>query len=140
MARTKTKPTGRPPTSLTEGQWKDVERMAKAMCTAQEIADYLGIAKSTLQTGPEIKDRFSKVMRQKSAATKLAVREKQLRLAMKGQPVGSIWWGKQHLGQTDRNQVLPPDGGPLDQIQNAAQRLGDVLDKLAKREEERARF
>src|SRR5262245_23380879 len=90
---------GRPAATLTEAQWKQVERMAKAMCTHQEIADYLGVQKAVLTQGLAIKDRFLEITRHHTAKTRLEVREKQLALAKKGQPVGSIWWGKQHLGQ-----------------------------------------
>lgn len=137
MPSTKRKPKviGRPPTTLTPAQWGDVERMAKALCTAQEIADYIGIPKRTLYDGVEIKDKFLALMKKKAAETRLRVREQQLEAALKGNPVGSIWWGKQHLNQTDRNVVQPPEGGPLDQIAGAAQRLNDVLDKLANRQE-----
>lgn len=130
----KARPTGRPPKTLTSQQWAKVVEMAKAMCSIQEIADYLGLSKPTLINGPEIKDRFLAITKQAAAETRLKVRQKQLDLAMQGQPVGSIWWGKQHLGQTDRNTVSMPESGPLDQIQGAAQRLGELLDKLAKRQ------
>lgn len=126
---------GRPATTLTEEQWTLAERMARAMCPAQEIADYLGISKSVLYNGPEVKERFLAMWKKATAETRLKVRENQLEQAMKGQPVGSIWWGKQHLNQTDRNVVSPPEGGPLDQIQGAAQRLAEVIDKLSKKQE-----
>jgi hypothetical protein len=134
MARKrKAKRTGRPPASLTEAQWKTVERMARAMCTQKEIAEYLGIARHTLM-GVGLKERFESIFRMKQAATRLDVREHQLEQALGKGPVGMIWWGKQHLGQTDRQVVAPPEGGPMDQIQGAAQRLVEVLDKLAKRQ------
>lgn len=136
MAKPKKKPkpkVGRPASTLTPQQWATVERMAKAMCTHQEIADYLSVPKATLTQGVQIKERFLEITRKAAAATRLEVRENQLEQARKGQPVGSIWWGKQHLNQTDRNLPTPLEGGPLDQIQGAAQRLADVLDKLAKK-------
>ncbi len=46
--KAKPKPTGRPPTEISEAQWKVIEQMAKDMCTQQEIADYLGIGIRTL--------------------------------------------------------------------------------------------
>lgn len=125
---------GRPPAELAERQWKTVERMAKAMCSQKEIADYLGIERHTLM-GVGLKDRFSQLYRMKQAATRLALREKQLEDSLKGKNiVARIWTGKQYLGQTDRNVVGLPESGPMDLIQGAAQRLVDVLDKLAKRQ------
>ena len=123
-------------TEITEDEWATLERMATAMCTQQEMADYLGISKRTFYA-PHLKDRFDALTRKAAAATRLQVREHQLDQALGKSPVGYIWWGKQHLQQTDRHVVAPTEGGPMDQIQGAAQRLSEVLDKLARRHEAR---
>ncbi len=119
-------------TEITEDEWSTLERMAYAMCTTQEMADYLGISKRTFYA-PHLKERFDTIVKKAAASTRLKVREHQLDQALGKSPVGYIWWGKQHLQQTDRHVVAPQDGGPLDQIQGAAQRLAEVMDKLAKR-------
>lgn len=122
-------PTGRPLTEITNAQWRHLERMASAMCTHEEMADHLGIGKRTLYE-PHLKERFERLTRMKRAASILDVRERQLEAAKKGQPVGSIWWGKQHLGQKDKHEH-EHTGGALDVIAGAEERLTELLNKLA---------
>src|SRR6185503_13206921 len=86
------KETGRPRKGLTEAQWRMAEEMAGDMCTAQEIADRLGIGRRTLYE-PHNRERFEDVMRRKSAATKWRVRKRQLQQVLKSgtNPVPVIW-------------------------------------------------
>lgn len=102
------------------------------MCTHDEMADYLGISKRTFYA-PHLRERFERVTRMAAAATRWDVRKKQHEQALKGQPVPSIWWGKQHLNQSDRNQLAGPGGGPLEFATSASDHLSEVLDRLASR-------
>lgn len=129
-----TKGKGAPHIEITDAGWAQVERMATALCTADEIADYLGISRKTLYSGA-IKERFQAVQRMKAAASKLEVRERQLDKAKSGNPVDSIWFGKQHLGQTDRQAVTGADGGPLEIALASIDDMRALLDKLKRKAE-----
>ena len=120
---------GAPALRITEAGWAHIERMAIALCTADEIADALGIAKKTLYAG-ENKDKFTLLQGRKRAESLLLVRERQLEKAKTGHPVDSIWFGKQHLGQTDRSQLTGKDGGPLEVALASVEDLNALLDKL----------
>lgn len=128
----KKRKTGRPATEITEAQWKTLEEMAADMCTHDEMADYLGVTKRTFYA-PHLRERFERLTRKSAAATRWSVRKKQRMRAEKGEPVPSIWWGKQHLNQSDRNQVTGKGGGPLEFASAATDHLTEVLDRLAAR-------
>ena len=126
---------GRPPTEISAAQWRTIEGMAQALCTHDEIADYLGVTKRTLYA-PHIREKFERITKMKVASTKYRVRKRQMESALKGNPVASIWWGKQHLGQSDRSAITGADGGPLQFAGSAVDSLALVLDKLAKQRAE----
>ena len=126
---------GRPPTEITEAQWRVVERMAADMCTHDEIADYLGISKRTLYA-PHIRPRFDQITKMKAAATRWNVRKRQLKSALGGAVVPSIWWGKQHLGQKDKQEHTGSGATAFDQVAGAEERLLQLLEKLAKNKEQ----
>ncbi len=114
---------------LTEKDWKALESMASDGCTAEEMASYLGIGKRTLYA-PHLRDRFMRVTEIAWAKTKWAVRKRQKQAALKGNPVDRIWWGKQYLGQTDKQQVSNAPS-VLESVGDATERLVEVLNRLA---------
>jgi len=114
---------------LTDKDWKALESMAGDGCTAEEMASYLGISKRTLYA-PHLRDRFMRVTEIAWAKTKWAVRKRQKQAALKGNPVDRIWWGKQYLGQTDKQQVSNAPS-VLESVGDATERLVEVLNRLA---------
>ena len=114
---------------INEKQWKVLETMAGDGCTHDEMAAYLGIAKRTLYA-PHLRDRFQRLTDIAWAKTKWAVRKRQKQAALKGNPVDRIWWGKQYLGQTDKNQVSNAPS-VLETVGDATERLVEVLNRLA---------
>ncbi len=114
---------------LTEKDWKALESMAGDGCTAEEMAAYLGVGKRTLYA-PHLRDRFMRVTEIAWAKTKWAVRKRQKQAALKGNPVDRIWWGKQYLGQTDKQQVSNAPS-VLESVGDATERLVEVLNRLA---------
>lgn len=123
---------GRPRFEVTEAGWAVVEEMARDLCTVEEVADYLGVSKPTL-LAPHNRERFERTMRTKRAATIWKVRTRQREKAEHGNPVDSIWFGKQHLGQSDRQAITGADGKPLEVAWSGIEMLGDLLDRLEKR-------
>ena len=121
---------GTAPTEITEAQWKTLGDMARDGCTHDEMAEYLGISKRTFYA-QHLRERFQRVTGVAWAKTRWAVRKRQHERAIKGNPVDSIWWGKQYLGQADKQQVSQ---GPsvLEAVGDATERLLEVLERLAK--------
>lgn len=128
MARPKTKPTGRAPTEISTVQWGTLRSMAEDGCTHDEMAAYLGISKRTFYA-PHLKDRFLTLTETAWAKTKWDVRKRQRRAAIKGHTVDRIWWGKQYLGQSDKQQVSQ---GPsiLEAVGDATEKLLEALDRI----------
>lgn len=123
---------GRPRLEITDAGWQMVERMAKALCTQDEIADMLGCSPKTLHTEAN-KQRFEQIMRSQRAHSLLLVRERQIEKAIAGNPVESIWFGKQHLNQTDRQALTNGQGGPLEVAFAGMDKLEELIEKLEKR-------
>jgi hypothetical protein len=131
MKKRAKKPTGRPPgrppvlpPEITPKMMADARRVGRVGGTKQDLADLWGCSLRTLERWAP---KLDPVMKAKYAETRLAVREKQLKTALAGQPVGQIWWGKQHLGQTDRQQVTGANGGPLELVVSSVDRLAELL-------------
>ena len=91
-------------------EWKTIARMAAALATVEEISAAVGVPKRTLY-GTVHGERFRKVMRRRRAVARYRVRQQQLQQALHGPLVSAIWWGKQHLGQSDRRHVEAPGPG-----------------------------
>lgn len=123
---------GRPRLEITDAGWQMVERMARAFCKQEDVADMLGVSVKTLQTEAN-KERFERIMRTCRAHSVLLIRERQVDKAINGNPVESIWIGKQELGQTDRQAITNGQGGPLELVLAGMDKLEDLLDKLDKR-------
>jgi len=105
MPRKRTTPkrdkAGRPPRVFTETQKRKIDRMALAQARDTTIALAMGVDVHTF------KEHFLLRCQEKRAEGKLRVLNAQFRAASssKGSTVDRIWWGKQHLEQTDKQQL-----------------------------------
>lgn len=88
---------------------KLVEGMASVGATIEEIADFCGVSRDTIER------RFLSTIHRVKAQAKFSLRQAQLRAALKGNPAMLIWLGKSMLGQTEKTQVehTGSEGGPL---------------------------
>ena len=98
-------PGGRPrtktPKEYSAEQVALIDEMAEAQCKDTTIAEALGVDINTF------KAEFSRRCKEKRAEGKTRVLRAQYRAAVgaDGTPTDRIWWGKQHLAQTDRQDV-----------------------------------
>lgn len=76
-----------------------VQLLASAFCTNEEIAAKLGCSPDTLTR------RFADPLKRGRDSAKASLRAKQFQLAMKGNVTLLIWLGKQYLGQRDKADV-----------------------------------
>lgn len=93
---------GRPSKTFTKAEIAKVELWAKAQAKDTTMARALGVDLKTFRA------HFSATTKQKRVQGKLAVLEGQFRCATNRAAAYStdrIWWGKQHLDQTDREKV-----------------------------------
>jgi len=93
---------GRPAKTFTAAEIRNVERWARAQAKDTTMARALGVDLKTFRA------HFSATTKQKRADGKLRVLVAQYTGAIN--PAGThsgdrIWWGKQHLDQTDREKV-----------------------------------
>jgi hypothetical protein len=81
-----------------------VQLLASAFCTNEEIAAKLGCSPDTLTR------RFADPLKRGRDSAKASLRAKQFQLAMKGNVTLLIWLGKQYLGQSDKVDMTPIEG------------------------------
>jgi len=98
---------GRPKKEIIKKQF---EGLCAIHCTQDEICDILDCSVDVLNNwcNEIYGDSFSKVFKQKSSTGKASVRRSQFNMAQKN-PSMSIWWGKQHLGQTENTKSTEDD-------------------------------
>ena len=99
-------PGGRPrtktPAKWSKGQLKRIDAMAQAQCKDTTIAQVLGVDIETFR------DEFSVRTAQKRDQGKARVLEAQFKGCFakgKGAVTERVWWGKQHLEQSDKAEV-----------------------------------
>ena len=106
---------GRPKTTakLDEKTFDSVFELAKRQFTRAEIYSILNISINELNKSTKKKDQFETAYLQGVDAGKGCVKYSQFEMAQTN-PVMSIFWGKQHLGQSDNpNQLINADLGTL---------------------------
>lgn len=75
---------------------KEVQKLAELHATWEEMSDYFGVPRTTLQYN------FDDIIKLARASTKCKLRKKQIDVALKGNPSMLIWLGKNMLGQRDK--------------------------------------
>lgn len=74
-----------------------LKKLCTILCTDSEMAAILGVSVDTLV------NRYSDRIKEWKEGGKMSLRRAQYQLAMKGNMGMLIWLGKQHLGQSDKN-------------------------------------
>ena len=106
---------GRPKTTakLDDKTFDKVFELAKRQFTRGEIYSILNISIQELNKKAKLKEQFETAYLQGVDAGKGCVKYAQFEMAQSN-PVMSIFWGKQHLGQSDNpNQLINADLGTL---------------------------
>ena len=107
-----------------------VQALARLGCTWDEIADVLGVARSTLgknmKTDKSVRDAYEKGI----AEGDVSIRRAQYDSAMQGKTAMLIWLGKNRLGQTDRIETknepeITGGTGALEQLNSQLSRLAE---------------
>lgn len=95
--------------------WKAVNRLLQAGCSAVQIASRIGITADTLynRCKTDHKQDFSAYSQQKKEHGETLLHEQQFALAMKGNLGMLVWLGKQRLGQKEKHEHAGPDGKDL---------------------------
>ena len=76
-----------------------LKKLASIMCTNEEMAHILGVSTDTLER------RFAGVIKEAKSTGKMSLRRWQWEACKKGNPALLIWMGKQHLGQSDKQDA-----------------------------------
>lgn len=76
-----------------------LKKLASIMCTNEEMAHILGVSKDTLER------RYAAVIKEAKDTGKMTLRRWQWEACKKGNTALLIWMGKQHLGQSDKQEA-----------------------------------
>jgi hypothetical protein len=96
MPRARTnRPAGRPPVEIPLDR---VELLCEMGFTQADLGRYFGVTERTIRNRRK-QERFREAMERGEALMCIALRRKQLELALKGDRTMLIWLGKQRLGQ-----------------------------------------
>jgi hypothetical protein len=96
MARARTnRPAGRPPVEIPLDR---VELLCELGFTQAELGRHFGVDARTIRNRRK-QERFREAMARGEALLCIALRRKQMELALKGDVTMLIWLGKQRLGQ-----------------------------------------
>ena len=93
---------GRPSIDI---DYEMVSKLARMMCTMQEIASFLDLSVRKLEQDEE----FIRVYKKNIDTGKISLRRSQMKLADAGNTTMNIWLGKQYLGQTDKIEQKQED-------------------------------
>jgi hypothetical protein len=96
MPRARTnRPAGRPPVEIPLDR---VELLCQLGSTQADLGRYFGVTERTIRNRRK-QEHFREAMERGEALLCIALRRKQMELALKGDPTMLIWLGKQRLGQ-----------------------------------------
>jgi len=121
----------RRPIELTETQRQEVETLAALLSQAQ-IADYLGIGRTTFQSilgrDPDVAERYKRGKAKAIAHVANGLLQK----ARSGDTTSMIFYLKTQAGwrETDRLEHSGPDGSPIE-VAGARERLRVLLERMA---------
>lgn len=92
-----------------------VEKLAAIGCTDQDIAYVCGVSPKTVQRRRKDDAVFLSAIEKGQATGRVNLRTAQWKLALAGNSTMQIWLGKQHLGQTDKTDLLSA-GRPIRRV------------------------
>jgi hypothetical protein len=137
---------GRPPVPF---DWSVFEGLCHIQCTLPEIAAVMGVSEDTIERRckAERKRSFAEVFAALSATAKASVRRTQYTLAVgsearydekgclihaerKPSERMNIWWGINHLGQSNRQELVGAGGKPLIPSSDPFDTLAKLLNEL----------
>lgn len=84
---------------------EQVEKLAMLQCTYDELAAFFDCSKDTIINRMKDDESFSAAYKNGLEKGKMSLRRMQWRAAESGNVTMLIWLGKQHLGQTDKQDV-----------------------------------
>ena len=124
---------GRPPISLTPDQCREVETLA-ALLSQDQIADYLGISRTTFQAICARDRQVSERYKRGKAKAIAHVAKGLLQKARDGCTTSSIFYLKTQAGwrETERLEHSGPDGDPIETT-SARDQVSALIDRLHQR-------
>ena len=98
---------GRPKKIINEDGKDAIRKLSTLMCTDEEIAAFLGVSVDTLTNKNNVAT-FTECKKEGQSNGKISLRRQQMKAAEAGNVSMLIWLGKQHLGQTEKQEMSTP--------------------------------
>lgn len=101
-----------------EIDWGVVRKMARILCTEDEIAGVLDVSPDTLlrRAREELGITFADFLKKHADSGRRSLRRAQYRAALRGNPTMLVWLGKQYLQQRDSYTVEVERRTSIDQF------------------------
>ena len=108
----------------------ELEKLCALHATDEEIAAWFGVSTRTIESRRK-QPKFAEVMNRGRAMGRISVRRFQMKLMEAGNPMMTVWLGKQFLGQRD---VMPIEVGGVngEPVQISLQALDDAIERAKK--------
>lgn len=104
-SKNKGKNVGRPQSEI---NWELLDSVLELGARLIDCSDFLKVSEDTIQN--KIRERFGLTFSQyrdkKLSKMRMKLLQKQFEIAMKGNVALLIWLGKQHLGQSDKQEIV----------------------------------
>ncbi len=98
-------PAGRP-SELENIDFAQVELMGKFRATHETMAEHFGVCVRTIERYmSDDEGEFCRVYKKAFSECKMRLSEAQVKSAIDGNATMLIWLGKQHLGQSDKQEI-----------------------------------
>lgn len=91
-----------------------LEKLCGFGCTQKELAGFFGVTERTIELRRQRSEAFRDAMDRGASRVNVALRRKQVEMALDGDRTMLIWLGKQRLNQKDRIETEDvSDAGPV---------------------------
>lgn len=87
--------------------WTEFDKLAQMGCTLREVSGWFNCSEDTIERAVRRKHKigFAEYIGQKGSVGAIALRRRQMEVAMTGNVAMLIWLGKNRLGQADEMKV-----------------------------------
>ena len=114
--------------------YEKVKAVAALFPTNKEMGAVLGCSETTIDRLKRNDEKFRDAIEESQSKRKMKLRQVQWKKAIGGNVTMMIWLGKQHLGQTDKQDISNPDGTltPVGDTPDLSKLSKEELEILAK--------
>ena len=117
---------GKPGPDRWEPDLEELKRLCRLCVTNQEIAAYFGVSENLIYKEMNRNPQFRRVVEEGRSMGKLAIRRKQMEVALSGDKTMLIWLGKCLLGQRAEERSESIEQNPLKALKSRHRKVIEI--------------